>query len=427
MGAQLDLILEDAAMLAESADLNLSRSQIETMLRGVVDRHLTKLDRVAHAAKRSAGFDFERERMADKRAFWSYALLDAQGAAAVVRPEDRVRMAAGGLSETDIEAVQHHLMTLRFQDIVPTNQHILGRMVDAVGASPTAMNIDVAQGTYFRGMKLALAEVDRRYGGSRVEDEGFVDRMLLAKSDPPTPILGPEAASHVRQSDPPATEDRSAHSVPMAGFSEFTEHLILQNARDAHWDDKTQRQARSISNLFVKFMLQDQHVESIEALRQHHMGKFVDFLRSDIYQNYGKSPKDEGRTIAELRAVARERPASKRGIAGDTLNRHLTFLAQIFRHAVARGVGTLADIDLIALRSKRQEEACARREAQAAVREGCGHLPDATLQQLRRLGSLERTGTGWSAPAFSLRALFRADPHLLHRLPSRRIVQADGG
>ncbi|SFJ32640.1 DUF6538 domain-containing protein [Bradyrhizobium sp. cf659] len=352
MGAQLDLILEDAAMLAESADLNLSRSQIETMLRGVVDKHLTKLDRVAHAAKSSAGFDFERERMADKRAFWSYALLDAQGVAAVVRPEDRVRMAADGLSEFDIEAVQHHLMTLRFQDIVPTNQHILGRMVDAVGARPTAMNIDVAQGTYFRGMKLALAEVDRRYGGSRVEDEGFVDRMLLARSDPPKPILGPEAASHVRQSDPPATEDRSAHSVPMARFSEFTEQLILQNARDALWDDKTQRQARSISNLFVKFMLQDQHVESIEALRQHHMGKFVDFLRSDIYQNYGKSPKDEGRTIAELRAIAQEHPVGERGIAGDTVNRHLTFLAQIFRHVAARGFDALAQIKLVDLRSK---------------------------------------------------------------------------
>jgi hypothetical protein len=206
------------------------------------------------------------------------------------------------------------------------------------------MNIAVAQGTYFRGMKLALAETDRRYGGSRVEDQGFVDRMLLAKSDPPQPILGPEVASHVRQSDPSKAEDRPPQSVPMAGFSEFTEELILHNARDGHWDDKTQRQARSISNLFVKFMLQDQHVQDIDALRQHHVGKFVDFLRSDIYKNYGKSAKDEGRSIAELRAIARAHHASERGIAGDTLNRHLTFLAQVFRHAVARGADALAQI-----------------------------------------------------------------------------------
>jgi integrase len=352
LAAQLDLILEDAAMLADSADPHLSGSQIETMLRGVVDGHLTKLDRVAFAAKCAPGFDPERAKTDDKRAFWTYALLDAQGFTAVVRAEDRVRMSADGLSDADIEAVQDHLAMLRINDLVPTNHHILRRMIEAVAATPTAMNIEVAQGTYFRGMKLALAEIDRRYGGRRIEDEGFVDRMLLAKSDPPRQVLSPEAASHVRHSDPPKTENRPTQSVAMAEFSKFADDVILHNARDGHWDDKTQRQARSISNLFVKFMLQDQQVLGLDALRQHHVGKFVDFLRSDIYQNYGKSPKDEHRTIAELRAVALARDSNERGIAGDTLNRHLTFLAQIFRHAVARGVGTLAEIDLVALRSK---------------------------------------------------------------------------
>ncbi|MBB4260519.1 MULTISPECIES: DUF6538 domain-containing protein [unclassified Bradyrhizobium] len=352
MGAQLDLILEDAAMLADSADLHLSRSQIETMLRGVVDTHLTKLDRVAHAAKNASGFDFERERLGDKRALWTYALLDAQGTSAVVREEDRARMTADGLSETDIAAVQDHLNLLRVNKLVPTNRHILQRMVDAVGATPTAMNIDVAQGTYFRGMKLALAEIDRRYGGSRVEDEGLVDRMLVTRGDPPQQVLSSEAGSHARQSDPPKAESRPTPSVAMADFSKFADDVILHNARDGHWDDKTQRQARSISNLFIKFMLQDQHVQDLNALRQQHVGKFVDFLRSDIYKNYGKSAKDEGRSIAELRAVAMAHHSSERGVAGDTLNRHLTFLAQIFRHAVARGVGSLADIDLVALRSK---------------------------------------------------------------------------
>ncbi|MET4072594.1 hypothetical protein ABID58_007423 [Bradyrhizobium sp. S3.2.6] len=92
LAAQLDVILEDAAMLADSFDPHLSKSQIETMLRRVVDTHLTKLERVAHAAKNSPVFDFEWERLADKRALWTYALLDAQGASAEVRPEDRVRM-----------------------------------------------------------------------------------------------------------------------------------------------------------------------------------------------------------------------------------------------------------------------------------------------------------------------------------------------
>lgn len=357
MGAQLDLILEDAAMLAESADLNLSRSQIETMLRGVVDKHLTKLDRVAHAAKSSPAFDFQRERMADKRAFWGYALLDAQGVTAVVRAEDRVRMAADGLSEADIDAVQHHLMTLRFQDIVPTNQHILGRMIGAVGAMPTAMNIDVAQGTYFRGMKLALAEIDRRYGASRVEDEGFVDRTVLAESDPPRRVLSSEAGGHLLQNDPPKAESRPAGpSLPIAEFSKFAEEVIQLNAKDEIWEGKTQRQARSISNLFIKFMLEEQRVNDLNALAQHHVGKFVNFMRLDVYRHYGKSTRDEHRSIAELRAIGLAHKESERGIAPDTLNRHLTFLGQIFRHAVARGVDALAEIKLVDLRSKSKKK-----------------------------------------------------------------------
>ena len=57
LAAQLDLILEDAAMLADSFDPHLSKSQIETMLRRVVDRQLVKLDRLAYAAKSSSDFD----------------------------------------------------------------------------------------------------------------------------------------------------------------------------------------------------------------------------------------------------------------------------------------------------------------------------------------------------------------------------------
>jgi integrase len=353
LAAQLDLILEDAAMLADSADLHLSRSQIETMLRDVLEGHLAKLDRVALAAKAAPGFDPERARMSDKRAFWTYALLDAQGFAAVVRAEDRSRMCADGLTDADIEAVQDHLATLRISDLVPTKNHILRRMIEGVGATPTAMNMNVTQGMYFRGMKLALAEIDRRYEGSRVEDAGFVDRMLLAKDDPRQQALSSEGRGRARSGDPPRAESSpAAQSVPMADFSKFAEDVISQNARDDHWDEKTQRQVRSISGLFVKFMLQDQRMQDLNSLRQSHVGKFVDFLRSEIYKHYGKSAKDEGRTIAELREVALAHSSNKRGIGGDTLNRHLTFLDQIFRHAGARGGTTFAEINLAALRSK---------------------------------------------------------------------------
>jgi integrase len=364
LAAQLDATLEDAAMLAEKTDLQLSSSQIETMLRAVVDGHLTKLERVALAAKSSSGFNCDQARSDDKRALWTYTLLDAQGATAVVRPDDRIRMASDGLSEDDIEAVQDHLAMLRINELVPTKHHILRQMIDGVAAAPTAMNVSVAQGTYFRAMKLALAEIDRRYGGQRVEDGDVVDRILLSRSDPRLRVSSVEVGHEDRRRDPPAAEPAPVpQDVPMTDFSKFAEEVIKLNAKNGHWDKKTQRQARSISNLFVKFMIQDQEIDDLNALRQAHAGKFVNFLLFEIYQNYGKSPKDARRTIAQLRekGLSHEKETkpgekSKCGIAGETVNRHLTFLGQIFDYASARGLENLDKVNLTKLRTKSDSE-----------------------------------------------------------------------
>jgi len=352
LATQVNLFLDDVAMLADGPDPQLSRSQIETMLHGVVEKHVAKLDRVALAAKNAPGFNVDQARWDDRRALWTYTLLDAQGVTAVVRAEDRRRMAADGLSEDDIEAVQDHLDMLRVNELIPTKHHILRTMIEGVEAVPTAMNIAVAQGTYLRGMKLALAESDRRYGGARIEDEGLVDRLILARNDPPKPASSTVGAKVDRPSDPPTTAPPAVRqSIPMADFLQFADRLAQQQAADGNWDAKTQRQAESISKLFVKFMVQDQRIHDLRLLTQEHVGKFVDFLRLEIYKNYGKSPKDEHRTIEQLREKGRSVAKAKRGIEGETLNRHLTFLGQDFDYAVARGVKSLEAIDLTKLRS----------------------------------------------------------------------------
>ncbi|WP_312016234.1 DUF6538 domain-containing protein [Bradyrhizobium vignae] len=353
LATQLNLTLDDIAMFADGADPHLTRSQIETMLHAVVDRHLAKLDRVALAAKSGPGFDVAQAKAYDKRAYWAYALLDAQGVTAVVRDEDRERMAADGLSELDIEAVQDHLAMLRVNELVPTKHYILRGMIEGVAAKPTAMNLAVAQGTYLRGMKLALAQSDRRYGGARIEDDGLVDRMMLAESDPPKPASSIVNRSVDRPADPPKVDAPTIPQfIPMADFAQFADRVVQQNDADEHWDEKTQRQAKSIANLFVKFMVQDQRILDLGLLRQQHVGKFVDFLRFDIYKHYGKSTRDEQLTIEQLREKGRSVVQAKRGIGGGTLNRHATFLGQIFDHAIARGVKSLESIDLTKLRAK---------------------------------------------------------------------------
>ena len=353
LAAQLDLILEDAAMLAaDNNDHQLSQSQIETMLHAVVDKNLSKLERIALVAKSTPAFDVEQARADDKRAYWTYALLDAQGGSASVRPVDRVRMTADGLSEADIEAVLDHLAMLRFNELVPTKPHVLQKMLEEVSATETAMNLNIAEGIRYRGMKLALAEVDRRYGGSRIEDRDFVDRVLLAKNDPQSRVSQPWPESDVIRRDPHSGSAPTLPFVATAEFLNFAEAVTAQQAKEHQWSDKTQKQAKSIAKLFVKFMLQDQLISDLNSLRQIHIGKFVDFLRMELYRQYGKSPKDEDRTIEQLRANAAIHSSEDRGIETGTLNRHLRFLSKIFRHAGPRGVETLASIDLSSFYAK---------------------------------------------------------------------------
>jgi integrase len=187
----------------------------------------------------------------------------------------------------------------------------------------------------------------------RVEDEGLVDRLLLAKNDPPKPIIPAASLAVDRSDDPPRIEASTVPPfIPMADFSQFADRVAQQNAADDHWDDKTQRQARSIASLFVKFVVQDQRILDLSLLRQEHVGKFVDFLRFDIYKHYGKSVRDEDLSIEQLRDKGRSVEQAKRGIGGETLNRHLTFLGQIFDYAIARGSKSLEGINLTKLRAK---------------------------------------------------------------------------
>lgn len=353
LATQVNLFLDDVAMLADGADPHLTRSQIETMLHAVVEKQMAKLERIALAAKCAPGFVVDQAKTDDLRALWTYTLLDGQGHSACVRPDDRDRMLAEGLSEVDIEAVKDHLAMLRANDMVPTKYHVLRQMIEGVQAVPTAMNMDVAQGTYFRGMRLALAQSERRYGGARVEDEGLVDRLLLANDDAPRPVVSATSPVADRRDDPPRVDAPNVQQVtPMADFLQFAERVAQLNAADNTWDDKTQRQAKSIASLFVKFVVQDQRIHDLSMLRQEHVGKFVDFLRFEIYKHYGKSVRDEHRTIEELREKGRSVEKAKRGIDGETLNRHLTFLGQDFDYAIARGAKNLDAINLTKLRAK---------------------------------------------------------------------------
>ena len=98
-----------------------------------------------------------------------------------------------------------------------------------------------------------MPKIGRRHGGQRVEDGDVVDRLLLSRSDPRLQVSSVEVDHEDHRRDPPSAEAPPPQSVPMTDFAKFAEDVIKLNAKNGHWDQKRQRQARSVSNLFVKF------------------------------------------------------------------------------------------------------------------------------------------------------------------------------
>ncbi len=360
IAAQLDAAFAEIAMLAETNFL--SAPQLDAMLRAVIATHSAKLDRVAAAAKTAPYFDAGEAARMDLRVGWAYRLLDAQGADAVVRPQDRTAMMAAGLTEQDATFVDKHLDVLRVNRLVPTTRAKLEALVAGLGATPTAINLATAQGVYFRGLSLALFGTDRRYAGLIPDAPEIVAAALHVDRSAAANAASIPAGSAPLQ--PTAT--MTAGGPPVAttkvpdGIVAIGEKLIAVRAKDENWDKKTQRQARQIYKLLRRFMVEEYEFDGLASMRQTHLAAFVGFLRDEIYKHHGKSRRDDCRNIAELRTIAANKTKALQGLDGDTLNRHLGNLGQLVQNARAQGIRIDPEIDITALRSRKNNGGRAR-------------------------------------------------------------------
>lgn len=100
----------------------------------------------------------------------------------------------------------------------------------------------------------------------------------------------------------------------------------------------------------LAFLKQEHGVEDLSLLRQRHLADFEEFLRN-LNSNFGKGPKDKTRTIQELRAIAAASGPKVGTLPPGTLNRHLTYLGQLIRHARAVGIALSPDLSTGDLRS----------------------------------------------------------------------------
>jgi hypothetical protein len=206
------------------------------------------------AAKSFANFDASQAERDDRRAAWAYRLLHAQGAGAVVRPSDEREMSADGLTTSDIAAIQDHLALLRTNNLVPTRHGILQNLLVANGAPANASNLALAQNVYFRGMWMALAQSERRYGGKIVEAGDFVDQILKDRVRP-APVNFEMPVERMQQPQMSAPiEDNPAPQEPDAvddRFKTMAALLLRKRSKAERWGTKSEQQATQIFSLLA--------------------------------------------------------------------------------------------------------------------------------------------------------------------------------
>jgi integrase len=350
----LDAKLEEIVTAFEHSAMHLTPPQVDVLLRDVVTRHLNRLERLSAAAKSFPEFDPAQAKRDDRRAAWSYRLLHAQGMAAVVRQSDEVQMAADGMSTADIAAVQDHLAMLRINNLVPTRQGVLQKLLDANGAPATAMNLATAQDIYFRGMWMALSQSERRYGGHIVEADDFIEKVF---KDRARATQGGSDASDATRLRPATVPDQVAETAPPDRhavddrFKTMANLLIRKRLKEKRWTTKSKDQAEQIFTLMTRFMKEERSIENMSNVRQKDMAAFNSFLETEIYKHHGKSEKDKHRSIAEMRIIALSKPEDLRGLETGTLNRHLGFIDQLTEFSEAEGVELDPKLKVAKLRS----------------------------------------------------------------------------
>ncbi|MGY4349717.1 site-specific recombinase XerD [Bradyrhizobium sp. GM7.3] len=352
----LDAKLEEVVTAFEHSEMHLTPPQVDGLLRDVVTKHLNKLERLSAAAKSFAGFDPAQAERDDRRAAWAYRLLHTQGSNAVVRPTDETQMSAEGLTAADIAAVQDHLAMLRVNDLVPTRHGILQNLLAANGAPANASNLALAQDVYFRGMWMALAQSERRYGGKIVEAGDFVDQIL---KDRVRPVSGNfempvERIQQPQMSPPYQVEDSPVQEEPDAvddRFKTMADLLLRKRSKAERWTAKSKQQATQIFSLLTRFMKEERSLENMSAVKQKDLAALASFLETEIYKHHGKSKNDKNRSISEMRIIALSKPEDLRGLEAGTLNRHLTFIDQLFDLAEAEGVDLDPKLKITKLRA----------------------------------------------------------------------------
>jgi integrase len=340
----------------------ISREQLGSLFKAVLVEHQQKLCLLAdleRANPTTARAELLETELAQGLA---YKLLSEQGVNAHVHEQEQLRQLEEGRGADFIVKVIEHIARLHDGDEIKISRQRLARHIKDAGAGVNAISLVKAQPVYLRALGEALLGAEQRYGNQPIFELDFDALMEEARGGTAPDqvhagaVADEKAAARASTASQPETPpQRGAVEQSGGDIASVAQALEKKRVQDNEWDEKTARQAKFIFSLFGRYMAEVFSITDLFALRQNHLADFDGFLRS-LHSNFGKSTKDNARSIAEIRLIAKEESPKRGALQGPTRNRHLTFLGQLLKYARS-GLGVDVDpaLSTTAFRAKRDK------------------------------------------------------------------------
>lgn len=340
----------------------LTRAQLREYLEAVIQAEIQRLETARWRESLPTSTREWRGRwMRDRAEAYALRLLSSRGPTAEVLPEDMDRLRAEGFQPQDMAMVAEALFEFTATPEGDTS-HAKPEPKDVIGHAPTS-ELDQMMLTReaFRGAALAREQLDRR----RAELAGFGDGHCGFE------------ASLDRSSVGPASPRRST-SVKIGRYSPEIPRIIdRMDAYDRRHGAKQGKAKKTIeSSVRQRRRALEQFSEAVNKdritdLRVDDLAYYVSCL-ARLPLSYNKSPTDRDLTLAQHMERGDDLPSDQVGLSGNTINRNLTFISTMLKHAKKEGLYPAEPLDVGLYRTKHKKLARDQR-------------PSFTLEDVRRI------------------------------------------
>ena len=263
---------------------------------------------------------------------WSF--LSRHGIAAKWTLDEYNRLVDSGWSPASAKAIGNLVFNL--QTGVPVSHVQMEAYVNTFGIASTDGNLDKMRRTVCAANAAACREAtahllqDSDVAAAWIED-ALMDDAPLAWETPSAPAgPSPHLVQMATEASEPAHTSPNPDAVkPKKRLLDAAEECIAAYEREKAWSADTMKQVRTAIRLFDYACGGDVHIEDVG---QRHVSAFIELCHS-LPNRWGRTKAEQAGGIAASLERATTMPADELGTSQDTINKHITWITSVLKHA----------------------------------------------------------------------------------------------